>query len=112
MCIHDVFYIDLLFPSNETEVYGEAFPQPPPELIEGEEEYEVEDIVADRTRRRIQQYLIKWKGYPLSKNSWVNAKNLHIPELLNEYHDFKGRRVGTFQYIRKPRKTRKSISSH
>ena len=112
MCIHDVFHIDLLSPFNQTEVYGEAFPQPPPKLIEGEEEYKVEDIVADKTHRRIQQYLIKWKGYPSSENSWVNTKDLHAPELLKEYHDFKGRRVGTFQYIRKPRKTRKSISSH
>ena len=61
MCIHNVFHIDLLSPFHKTEVYGEAFSQPPPDLIE-EEEYEVEEIVADRTRRRIWQYLIKWKG--------------------------------------------------
>jgi hypothetical protein len=104
MRIHNVFHIDLLSPFHETEVYGEAFPQPPPDLIEEEEEYEVEEIVADRTCRRIQQYLIRWKGYPSSENSWVNAKDLHAPELLKEYHDSKGRRVGTFQYIKKPKK--------
>ena len=112
MHIHDMFHIDLLSPFNETEVYGEAFPQPPPELIGGKKEFEVEDIVANRMRRCIRQYLIKWKGYPSSKNSWVNVKDLHTPELLKEYHDSKGRKVGTFQYIKKPRKTRKSISSH
>ena len=105
MHIHNVFHIDLLSPFHETEVYGEAFPQPPPDLIEGEEKYEVEEIVANRTRRRIWQYLIKWKGYTSSKNSWVNAKGLHAPELLKEYHDFKGRRVGTFQYIKRPNVT-------
>jgi transposase InsO family protein len=103
MKIHDVFHIDLLTPFHETEIYGEAFPQPPPDLIEGEEEYEVEEIVNDRTIRRKREYLIKWKGYPSSENSWVKAKDLHAPELLKDYHDSKGRKVGTFQYIRRPK---------
>ena len=108
MRIHNVFHIDLLTPFHATEVYGEAYPQPPPDLIEGEEEYEVEDIIADRTHRRIRQYLIKWKGYPSSENTWVNAKDLHAPELLKDYHDSKGRKIGTFQYIRTPRRSREN----
>jgi hypothetical protein len=106
MKIHDVFHVDLLAPFNQTENYGEAFPQPPPDLIEGEEEYEVEEIISDRTIRRKRQYLVKWNGYPASENSWVYAKDLHAPELLKDYHDSKGRKVGTFQYIRPPTKRR------
>jgi hypothetical protein len=37
--IHDVFHASLLTPYKETEEYGENFMQPPPELIEGQEEY-------------------------------------------------------------------------
>ena len=36
-----------------------------------------------------QQYLIKWKGYPSSKNLWVSAKDMHTPEILEEYLDSK-----------------------
>jgi hypothetical protein len=103
MKIHNVFHVDLLIPFHQTEVYGEAFPQPPRDLIEGEEEYKVEDIISDRMIRRKHQYLVKWKGYPSSKNSWVFAKDLHTPELLREYHDSKGRKVGTFEYIKRPK---------
>jgi hypothetical protein len=86
MKIHDVFHIDLLTPYQETQAYGINYPRPPPELMEGEEEYEVEEIVADRKHRNKQQYLVKWVGYPYSDNSWVNANDLHAPELLARYH--------------------------
>jgi hypothetical protein len=46
--IHDVFHASLLTPYKETEEYGENFMQPPPELIEGQEEYEVEQIIDSR----------------------------------------------------------------
>jgi hypothetical protein len=58
-------------PQNmETEVYGANFPKPPPELIEGEEVYEVEQIMRHRRRGRGYQYYIKWKGYPISEALW------------------------------------------
>jgi Chromo (CHRromatin Organisation MOdifier) domain/Integrase p58, C-terminal domain len=89
MKIHDVFHVDLLTPYQQNQIYGEAFPQPPPDLIEGEEEYEVEEIVSDQRHGRScsLQYLIKWKGYPQSENSWVNAKDVHAPQLVKEYHN-------------------------
>jgi hypothetical protein len=46
--IHDVFHTSLLTPYKETEEHGENFAQPPPELIEGQEEYEVEQIIGSR----------------------------------------------------------------
>ena len=45
MKIHNVFHIDLLIPHCQTEAYGETYCQPPPELIDGEEEYEIEEII-------------------------------------------------------------------
>jgi hypothetical protein len=35
---------------------------PPPVIVEGEEEYEVECIEDSRLFRRQFQYLVKWKG--------------------------------------------------
>jgi hypothetical protein len=46
--IHNVFHTSLLTPYKETEEHGENFMQPPLELIEGQEEYEVEQIVNSR----------------------------------------------------------------
>jgi hypothetical protein len=89
--IHDVFHVDLLIPYHETEEHGANYAQPPPELVDGEEEYEVEDIINERTSRRKKQYLVKWAGYPASENSWVNEKDLHSPELLEEYRQSKER---------------------
>jgi hypothetical protein len=83
--IHDVFHVDLLTPYHETEEHGENYTQPPPELIDGEKECQVEEIIDERINRRKKQYLVKWLGYPVSKNSWINAKDLHADELLEEY---------------------------
>ena len=43
--IHDVFHATLLRSYKENEIYGENFTKPPPELLEGEEVYEVETIL-------------------------------------------------------------------
>jgi hypothetical protein len=85
MKIHSVFHVDLLIPFHETDAYGPAHSQPPPVLVDGEEEYEVEEILDHRTHRRKQQYLIKWLGYPLSEISWVNAQDVHAPEAEARY---------------------------
>ena len=45
--MHNVFHIDLLILYVETQAYGQLYPQPPPDIIDGEEEYEVEEIVSD-----------------------------------------------------------------
>ena len=73
MRIHNTFHIDLLIPYKETEAYGETYMQPPPELIDGQEEYEVEEIINSRCTRHNKklQYLVRWKGYLSSDNSWV-----------------------------------------
>src|SRR6267154_3358313 len=55
--IHDVFHVNLLTPYHKTEEYCANYLQPPPELIDGEEEYEVEEIIDERTNRRKKQYV-------------------------------------------------------
>ena len=42
--IHDVFHSSLLSPYQETTAHGPNFTRPPPDLIDGEEEFEVECI--------------------------------------------------------------------
>ena len=50
--IHNVFHMTLLKPYRENETYGQNFPEPPPELVEGEEVYEIETILNHRKRGR------------------------------------------------------------
>jgi hypothetical protein len=46
--IYNVFHASLLSPYRETTTHSPNFSQPPPELVEGEEEYQVERIMAHR----------------------------------------------------------------
>jgi len=80
-----VFHVDLLIPYHETKEHSANYPQPPPELIDREKEYEVEGIIAECINHRKKQYLVTWTGYPAFENSWVNEKDLHSPELLEEF---------------------------
>ena len=84
--IHDVFHVSLLTPFKETDVHGPAFINPPPNEIEGEEEYEIEKILKHRKRGKGYHYLVHFKGYAHSEDMYLPEKNLrHASELLNEY---------------------------
>jgi hypothetical protein len=48
--IHNVFHASLLLPYRETPSYGPNFIRPPPELIGGEDEYEVEAVINHRLK--------------------------------------------------------------
>jgi hypothetical protein len=84
--IHPVFHITLLSPYRENAAHGKNFTEPPPELIEGEQEYEVEAILSARGKGKQRRYLIKWKGYPDSENTWEREENLErSQDLLKAY---------------------------
>jgi hypothetical protein len=46
--IHDVFHTSLLNPYHENDAHGPNFTRPPPELVEGQEEYQMEQIINHR----------------------------------------------------------------
>ena len=56
-----------------------------------EKEYELEEILDTRIKKvkgkGVKQYLVKWKGYKKSENSWVDVKDLNSPELVSEYNN-------------------------
>ena len=68
--IHNVFHATLLRPYKENDTFRSNFTEPPPELLEGEEVYEIKTILNHWKRGHSYQYLIKWKGYPISDTSW------------------------------------------
>jgi chromodomain-containing protein len=86
--IHDIFHASLLSPYCESPEHGPNYSRPPPDLLEGEVEYEVECIINHRRsgRARMLQYLIKWKGYPEADNTWEPTDQVHTPDLIRAYH--------------------------
>jgi len=82
--IHPVIHVSELEPYYEDN-FGRN-QEPPPITINDEEEYEVEQILDKRKHYGKVQYLIKWKGYPLSEASWEPEENLNCPELLKEFN--------------------------
>ena len=91
--IHNVFHTSLLTPYKETDRHGPNFLEPPPDLIDGEEEWEIEKILGHRTYRKKKQYLIRWKGYAPAHDSWTDESGLHAPELLANYKQQLVRRI-------------------
>ena len=84
--IHDVFHAVLLRHYKENKVYGKNFTQPPPEIVEGEEVYEVESILKHRRRGQTYQYYVKWRGYPISNASWEPEDSFSTDsDLLSQY---------------------------
>ena len=84
--IHPVFHASLLTPYRENDIHGPNYLKPPPDLINGEEEYEVEQILKYRGCPKRHQYLVRWKGYAADEDLWQNKANLrNASELLQEY---------------------------
>ena len=88
MRIHLVFHVDLLTRYRETEAHGPNYEKPPPEIIEGEPEWEVEKIINSRLHGRYKklQFLVRWKGFPPSEDSWVPESDLSAPELIEDFY--------------------------
>lgn len=49
-------------------------------------QYVVEDILDHRVVNGKLQFLLKWKGYDDSENSWENKRDLHCDDILTEYY--------------------------
>jgi len=86
--LHPVFNVVKLSPAPNNPIVGRCRNQePPPELVDGEEEYIVEKILNSRMFRRKLQYPVKWEGYRTEGNTWEYSENLdHAPEKVTEFH--------------------------
>jgi chromobox protein 1 len=54
---------------------------------EGEELYNIEEIIGHKTIKGVRYYRIKWEGYPSSANTWEPVTVLEkCQDLVEEYH--------------------------
>ena len=92
--VHPVFHASLLTRFTTTAVHGPAFSKPPPEEIEGHQEYEVHSILRHRSkterkgRKHVKhmEYLVHWKDYRRDEATWEKEDDLeHAGEALEQY---------------------------
>ena len=95
--IHPVFHVLLLDRFIEPDIPGRAQPPAPPVIVDNQPEYEVEEVLDAKLIHKRLFYLVKWKGYPISDNSWEPASHLaNSKKLLIAFHS---------QYPKKPSPT-------
>ncbi|ESK93871.1 hypothetical protein Moror_13025 [Moniliophthora roreri MCA 2997] len=84
--IHPVFHAGLLRPYKETEAHGRNFLEPPPDIVEGHEEFEIEAIIGHKPLRKPRRYLVSWKGFDSLHNEWKTKEELeHTMDLYLDY---------------------------
>ena len=68
-------------------MHGPNFHNPPPDIIDGEPEWEVKEIMGLRKfeRKKKLQYHVQWKGYSTFHNFWKPAKSVYAPELIKSF---------------------------
>lgn len=81
--IHNVFHANLLTPYRENPIHGPNFTQPPPDLVDDHEEWEVERILRHKGTKN-KTYMVKWKGY--DSPTWEPEENLtHASDIVADY---------------------------
>jgi len=93
----------------------QTFWNQPPELIEGEEEWEIEQILGKCHfgRGKKLQYLVRWKDYSPAHDQWVDKSDITADELVEIYERENREERPPRRSIRTPRKrTNKVIPLH
>ena len=87
MKIHPVFHTSLLSPAGNNPLPGHRQPEAPPVIVDGEEEWEIQEIMdSKRTRKGSQdiKYLVRWKGW--DHPTWEPYSLVEDTEALEKFH--------------------------
>ena len=85
--VHPTFHVSLL--RRYKDGGRSALTKPPPLMVEGNEEYEVERILTHKDLRNgTRQYLVRWVGYGPESDTYFNESKLtHCRETVQKYLD-------------------------
>lgn len=84
--IHPVVNVSRVRPFNPPIPGQRPLPAPPIE-VEGQIEYEVEEVLDSRMNRGKLEYLVKWKGYTEEDNTWEPPSNMtNAQEEVDKFH--------------------------
>ncbi|CAJ0962623.1 unnamed protein product [Ranitomeya imitator] len=86
MKVHPVFHVSLLKPVSPNKFQGRSVSHPQPVLVDGQEQFLVEEIIDSRIPRNRLQYLIRWQGYPPEEDSWEPMANICAPQEIAQFH--------------------------
>ena len=85
--IHPVFNVVKLTWAPDDPILRRRMPPPLPlEIIDGEEEWVVEDILDSKIINRKLWYLVKWKDFGVEHNSWEPRENVHAPDIIADFY--------------------------
>ena len=85
--LHLVFNVVKLSAAPDDPIPGrEPRAPPPPIVVDGKLEWEVEEVLDSYWHWRRFQFLIKWKGFSREHNSWKVASDVKAPDLIMEYY--------------------------
>jgi hypothetical protein len=109
--VHPVFHASLLDPYRANKIEGRKQPAPPPpEIVNGEPEYEVESILDSKMKRNELWYLVDWKGYGPEERTWEPTKNLeNAKEKIAAFHDRHRDKPSEKDIQTRPRPRRSSV---
>ena len=91
MKCHNVFHVSLLEPHRGSRIPGRRQSHPPPVIVDGEEEWEVERVIWSEKRKKGKQewieYLTQWKDYPVGDSTWEPVDHFEdCLHFLQEFH--------------------------
>jgi transposase InsO family protein len=110
--VHPRFHVDLLRRARTDPLPGQVThdAQPPPILVEGEQEYEVEEIRSAKTQRigrgARRMVLVKWRGY--ADPTWHPLRDFEDTEALDRFEEQYGSALENEGMPQKSAKQRKT----
>ncbi|CCE34802.1 uncharacterized protein CPUR_08740 [Claviceps purpurea 20.1] len=83
--LHNVFNITNLEPFQGDPSIAQDTSTLPDNITDDAEDFEVERIITHKYNGKRRKYLVKWKGYDTSENSWVLQRDFNTKEIIHDY---------------------------